>query len=152
MLRAGDACKRRNIWSNSADISRNRTMHPRQSVALQMAACLLLVACGGGGAGPAAMPPPPPPPTSSVPSISIQPSDQNVSVGQSATFTVAATSTAALSYQWQKDAAAIAGATAASYTTGASAAADGGSSFAVVVSNSSGSVTANSATRHSRAM
>jgi outer membrane protein assembly factor BamB len=120
-------------------------MHPRQSVALEMAASLLLVACGGGGAGPAAMPPPPPPPTSSVPSISIQPSDQNVSVGQSATFTVAATSTAALSYQWQKDAAAIAGATAASYTTGASAAADGGSSFAVVVSNSSGSVTSRSA-------
>ena len=121
-------------------------MHPRQSVALEMAACLLLVACGGGGgAGPAAMPPPPPPPTSTVPSISIQPSDQNVSVGQPATFTVAATSTAALSYQWQKDAAAIAGATAASYTTGATAAADGGSSFAVVVSNSSGSATSRSA-------
>src|SRR4029077_5550313 len=104
MLRADDACKRGNICSNSGDIPRNRTMHPRQSVALELAACLLLVACGGGGGGgPAAMPPPPPPP-STAPSISIQPPDQNVSVGHPATFTVAATSATALSYQWQKDA------------------------------------------------
>ena len=38
-------------------------------------------------------------------------------VGQAATFTVAANGTAPLSYQWQKGATPIAGATAASYTT-----------------------------------
>jgi len=107
---------------------------------------MLLVACGGGGGGPSDMtPPPPPPPSSSIPSISIQPSDQNVSAGQTATFTVSATSTATPSYQWQRDAAPIAGATAASYTTGVTASADSGSSFAVVVTNASGSTTSRSA-------
>ena len=108
---------------------------------------MLLLACGGGGGSDTAPPttPTPPPPTSSAPAITIQPADQTVSVGQTATFTVSGSGTAPLSYQWQKNAAAIAGATAASYTTGAAAAGDSGSSFAVVVTNASGSATSRSA-------
>jgi len=44
------------------------------------------------------------------------PQDQTVSVGAAATFTVAANGTAPLSYQWQKDGAALVGATTASLT------------------------------------
>jgi outer membrane protein assembly factor BamB len=58
---------------------------------------------------------------------------------------VTATSGATLSYQWQKNASPIAGATAAVYTTGITTAADSGSQFAVVVTNTSGNVTSRNA-------
>jgi len=80
------------------------------------------------------------------PSITTQPSNQSVNVGQTATFSVAATGTAPLSYQWQKGTTAIAGATSASYTTGATSASDNGSQFTVVVTNSVGSITSSAAT------
>jgi Immunoglobulin domain len=80
------------------------------------------------------------------PSITTQPANQNVSAGQTATFTVVASGTAPLSYQWQKGGVAISGATSASYTTPATSASDSGSQFRVVVSNSAGSATSNSAT------
>lgn len=80
------------------------------------------------------------------PSITTQPANQAVTVGQTATFGVVATGTAPLSYQWQKGGAPISGATSASYTTAATAASDNGAKFRVVVSNSAGSVTSNSAT------
>src|SRR5439155_1646557 len=51
------------------------------------------------------------------PAITTQPANQTVTAGQTATFTVVATGTAPLGYQWQKNGANIAGATAASYTT-----------------------------------
>src|SRR5439155_16624316 len=51
------------------------------------------------------------------PAITTQPASQTVTAGQTGTFTVAATGTAPLSYQWQKNGASLAGATAASYTT-----------------------------------
>src|SRR5260221_353821 len=63
-----------------------------------------------------------------------------------ATFAVVAGGTAPLSYQWQKNGANIAGATAASYTTPATTTSDSGATFAVVVSNSAGTVTSNPAT------
>src|SRR5437588_767675 len=81
-----------------------------------------------------------------MPSISTQPTNQMVTPGQEATFTVAATGTAPLSYQWQKNGTAISGATAASYTTPATTSADNGAQFVVVVSNSAGSVTSSVAT------
>jgi len=80
------------------------------------------------------------------PTITTQPANQTVTGGQPATFSVVATGTAPLSYQWQKNGANIAGATSASYTTPATATADNGSTFDVVVSNSAGSVTSNTAT------
>jgi PKD repeat protein len=80
------------------------------------------------------------------PSITTQPASQTVTVGQTATFSVAASGTAPLSYQWQKNGVNISGATAASYTTPATTAADSGAKFKVVVTNSAGSVTSNEAT------
>ncbi len=80
------------------------------------------------------------------PTITTQPVNQTVTAGQAATFTVVATGTAPLSYQWQKNSVNIAGATAASYTTPATTASDSGSTFAVVVTNTAGTVTSAAAT------
>ena len=66
-------------------------------------------------------------------------------VGQTATFTVTASGTAPLSYQWRKGGTSISGATAASYTTPAAILADDATTFQVVVTNSAGSVTSRSA-------
>src|SRR5205823_266293 len=75
------------------------------------------------------------------PTITTQPASQTVTAGQTATFTVTATGTAPLSYQWQKNGTAIGAATADSYTTPATTASDSGAQFTVVVSNAVGSVT-----------
>jgi PQQ enzyme repeat len=121
-------------------------MFKKACFALISATSILLVACGGGGNGTAAMAPPPPsPPSPDAPVIAIQPSDQTVSAGQTATFTVTATGSAPLSYQWQRGTSPIAGATATSYTTAATTAGDSGGSFAVVVTDASGSTTSRSA-------
>src|SRR5205823_8241558 len=80
------------------------------------------------------------------PSITTQPTNETVTVGQAAAFTVVATGTAPLSYQWQKSGTAISGATSASYMTAATTSADNGAQFVVVVSNSAGSATSNAAT------
>ena len=80
------------------------------------------------------------------PSLTSQPADQSIHVGQTAMFTVVAAGSAPLSYQWQRNASAIPGATAASYTTPAAALSDSGARFAVVVSNSAGNVISNAAT------
>ena len=53
-------------------------------------------------------------PASVAPTITTQPADQQVIIGQTATFTVAAEGTAPLSYQWQKAGTPITGATSAS--------------------------------------
>jgi len=80
------------------------------------------------------------------PYISTQPANQTVSVGQTATFSVGAAGTPPLTYQWQKNGADIPGATSSSYTTPATTSADSGAMFRVVITNSAGSVTSNSAT------
>ncbi len=80
------------------------------------------------------------------PTITTQPQSQTVTVGATATFTVVASGTAPLSYQWSKGGAAIAGATNASYTTPATVSGDSGSTFSVKVSNVAGSITSNTAT------
>ena len=84
--------------------------------------------------------------TATAPTITAQPANQTVTAGQTATFTVVATGTVPLSYQWQKNGASIAGATAASYTTPVTTTADSGANFAVVVSNTAGTVTSSAAT------
>jgi hypothetical protein len=102
-------------------------------------ATVLLAGCGGlgsAGSGSHAL----------APAISSQPVSQTVTVGQTATFTVAASGTAPLSYQWLKNSSNIASATGPSYTTPATVAGDNGSKFAVVVSNSAGSITSSPAT------
>jgi hypothetical protein len=71
---------------------------------------------------------------------------QTVNVGQTATFSVVAIGTAPLNYQWQKNGANIAGATAASYMTPPTVAGDNGATFRCVVSNTAGSTASASAT------
>ena len=66
--------------------------------------------------------------------------------GQTATFTVTASGSGRLNYQWQKGTTAIAGANFASYTTPPASSFDDGSKYSVVVGNSAGSATSNSAT------
>jgi hypothetical protein len=80
------------------------------------------------------------------PSITSQTGNQTVVAGQAATFTVTATGTGPLSYQWSKNGASISGATGTSYTTPATTTADNGAQFSVVVTNSVGSATGNAAT------
>ncbi len=79
------------------------------------------------------------------PSITNQPSSQIVTAGQTATFSVIAAGTAPLNYQWQKNGAAISGATSSTYKTPAATGSDNGAQFAVTVTNSVGSVTSNTA-------
>jgi Immunoglobulin I-set domain/Heparinase II/III-like protein len=84
--------------------------------------------------------------TSAPPSITAQPVSANVVVGQTATFFVATTGTAPLSYQWQKNNTAISGGTSSTYTTPPTTASDNGALYRVVVSNSAGSATSTAAT------
>jgi hypothetical protein len=80
------------------------------------------------------------------PTISTQPASQTVIAGKTATFTVAATGTAPMTYQWSKNGTAISGATSASYTTPAETTSDNNAQFTVLVSNSAGNATSNAAT------
>jgi len=80
------------------------------------------------------------------PSITTQPANQTVTAGQTASFSVAATGIAPLSYQWNRSGVTISGATSSSYTTAATTNSDNGAQFAVLVTNSAGSVTSNAAT------
>lgn len=84
--------------------------------------------------------------SSVAPSIQTPPLDKSVQVGQTATFSVTASGTAPLSYQWQKNGTNIGGATSVSYTTPATVIGDSGATFRVVVSNDAGSATSNNAT------
>ncbi len=83
--------------------------------------------------------------SSSAPAITTQPTSQSVVAGTNVSFSVAATGSSPLSYQWRKGGAAISGATASSYTLSAVTAADAGS-YDVVVSNAVGSATSSAAT------
>jgi hypothetical protein len=84
--------------------------------------------------------------TGAAPTITTQPASRTVAVGQTATFTVVASGTGTLTYQWSKNGAAIAGATAATYTTPATTAADSGAQFTVAVSNAGGTQVSSAAT------
>jgi hypothetical protein len=84
--------------------------------------------------------------SATAPTITTQPGNETVTVGQTATFSVVAAGSTPLSYQWQKNETNISGATSASYTTPATASTDNGSTFDVIVTNSAGSVTSNTAT------
>jgi hypothetical protein len=99
----------------------------------------LLFASSGCGAGPGKFTSP------TAPTIQTQPANQTVTVGQTATFTVAA-SGGSLTFQWQMNTQPISGATSASFTTPPTVIGDNGAQFAVVVSNSLGKITSNTAT------
>jgi hypothetical protein len=80
------------------------------------------------------------------PALSQQPANATVPAGGSATFTVSASGSSPLAYQWQRSQADIPGATAASYTLSGAQAADSGARFRCRVSNAYGSATSQEAT------
>lgn len=82
----------------------------------------------------------------SAPSITSPPANRTVSVGQSATFSVTASGTPPLAYQWQRNDTDIPGATATSYTFSNAQLANNGDTFRVRVTNGAGNVLSNRAT------
>lgn len=79
--------------------------------------------------------------TATSPSITRQPVGVSVVAPDAATFSVGATGSPPLAYQWRRGGADIAGATAASYATPPTVPADSGATFAVTVSNAAGATT-----------
>jgi glucose/arabinose dehydrogenase len=82
---------------------------------------------------------------SQAPTITQHPQSQTVAPGQPVTFTVTASGTPPLTYQWQRNGVNIPRATSSSYTIKAVTANDNGALFRCVVSNASGSVISNEA-------
>jgi subtilisin-like proprotein convertase family protein len=78
--------------------------------------------------------------------FSTQPVSITAAVGHKATFTVAASGSGTLTYQWKKGGVAISGATAASYTTATLAPSDSGSVYICEVTGRAGMVPSNPAT------
>ena len=110
-------------------------------VAVMLPMLGILSACantGSSNGNPNANPP-------SAPTITTQPTNQTVSTGQTATFTVVAAGTSPLSYQWYENGTPI-GTNSSTYTTSPTTAADNQAQMEVKVSNSAGSVTSNAAT------
>jgi glucose/arabinose dehydrogenase len=83
---------------------------------------------------------------SQAPTITQHPANTTVSVGSPASFSVSASGTAPLAYQWQRNGVDIGGATASTYTIGATTAGDNGATFRCRVTNSFGTATSNAAT------
>ena len=120
-----------------------RGTHMRGLSTLGLVAMLAVAGCGGGGGDGA--PPPAVQPAATPPVITAPPASQSIATGQAVSFTVAASGSAPLAYQWRRGGAAIAGATAATFTIAAAQAADAGS-YDVVVTNAAGSATSAAAT------
>jgi lysophospholipase L1-like esterase len=79
------------------------------------------------------------------PGITLQPLSQSVVAGQPVTFTVGASGSDPLSYQWQRNTVTIPGATSPSYTITAATLADSGAGFRCVVTNGMGNATSTAA-------
>jgi hypothetical protein len=98
--------------------------------------CLFLSACGGGGGGGGGGSSGG---SSTTPlTIATQPSAQSVTAGQVATFSVTASGTEPLAYQWFRGGSAISGANSSSYTTPVTVIADNGSLYKVTITDGSG--------------
>lgn len=120
----------------------------KAATALTFSLALACTACGGGGGAvtnPGTV-------TSgggggttvAAPAIGAHPASQSVAAGTPVTFSVSATGTA-VTYQWRRDGAPIAGATSPSYTLQAPTLEDRGSKWSVQVSNAGGTATSNEA-------
>jgi sugar lactone lactonase YvrE len=79
------------------------------------------------------------------PTITAQPQNVTAAVGGSATFSIMASGTQPLTYQWQVGGASIPGATNSSYTLSPVSAQNNQDSYTAVVTNSAGSVTSQAA-------
>jgi hypothetical protein len=78
---------------------------------------------------------------SATPAITTQPLSQSADVGQTVQFSIVASGSPVLKYQWQKNSAAISNASGPSYVTPVLTSTDSGSVYTVVVSNPVGSIT-----------
>jgi glucose/arabinose dehydrogenase len=85
-------------------------------------------------------------PNGTAPAITTHPTNQSVIVGQPASFTVEASGTPALSFQWQRNMVNIGGATSPTFNLAATALTDNGAKFRCIVTNSFGTATSNEAT------
>jgi hypothetical protein len=124
-------------WKQGSSSNSNRNKNALFAIlptSILLALCGLLSACAGTSSAPA-----------TAPVITAQPANAAVTVGQSATFTVAAVGTSPLSYQWTKNGMNV-GANSATYTTAATASSDNGAKIQVMVSNSKGSAPSSIAT------
>jgi hypothetical protein len=106
--------------------------------ALFIAASLFLSACTGSSSGGD-------PGNTVAPTITKQPDAISVQTGHPATFSVVATGTAPLTFQWMRGSTKV-GTSSPTYTLAATASSDNGAKFQVTVSNSVGSVTSSIAT------
>jgi hypothetical protein len=124
-------------WKQGSSSNSNRNKNPLFAilpVSILIALSALLSACAGTSSAPA-----------TAPVITAQPANAAVTVGQSATFTVAAVGTAPLRYQWTRNGMNV-GTNSATYTTAATASSDNGAKIQVMVSNSKGSAASSIAT------
>ena len=127
----------------------------RNAVTLADAGSYVVIATNSGGSAtslaatltvipPSVLPPGnptnPPPATASAPIITTQPVSRTVTQGGSASFTVAATGSGPLAFQWLKNGTASAGATNATLNFSSAQPADAGT-YTARVSNSAGNVT-----------
>jgi len=117
---------------------RTRSLTSFAWIAALMLAAVHVSSCGS---GPALSPPPP-----QAVAITAQPTSQTIPLGETATFTVVATGTAPLTYQWSENGQPISGANGPSYTTPPVALGDNGSTFEVAISNSISSKISDTAT------
>ena len=83
---------------------------------------------------------------SDAPNITQHPVSQTIASGQPVTFSVSASGTPPLAYQWQRNTVDIAGATSPNFTIAAVSVADNGAQFHCIVSNDAGSAMSNPAT------
>ncbi|MDX6529786.1 MAG: hypothetical protein QOH41_2076 [Blastocatellia bacterium] len=81
-----------------------------------------------------------------IPVITTHPANQTATQGQPATFSVSASGTATLNYQWQKNMTNISGANSSSFIISATAFVDDGAKFRCVVTNGFGAATSQEAT------
>lgn len=79
------------------------------------------------------------------PAITTQPAAITVAAGKTASFSVTATGTATLTYQWRKDGVNVSGATARTYTTPITTSAYNGVKYQVYITNGYGAITSKSA-------
>jgi len=138
---AAIVASRRNTASQAVidcDFKRSAGWVPQALVAIAVGLGAGLAGCGGSDNSA--------PPTGPAISVIAAPADQTVIAGQTATFSVTADSSSALSYQWQGNGADIPGATSSAYVTPAADTSADNSLFAVRLSAGTSSVTTTPAT------
>jgi len=84
-------------------------------------------------------------PLDNPPSITSQPANKTIAIGETAIFSVGAAGIETLYYQWQKNGVNIDGAYSSSFVTPPATSADSGTTYRVIVTNEQGSVTSKDA-------